>query len=174
MVALLNPNTFGPSTFVPESISAPSVRSRRNSNSRALQRQALDGAIEQAGRPVLRVIEGGASASRRMDATLVAGLLAALMLVAAVIGVRMAQGTPPEAFGVTANSAIPAEALAPAVPGESVVEVVAGQNLWDIARTLNTESDLRSTVAALADRNGGASVAVGQQIVIPASVGATR
>lgn len=52
--------------------------------------------------------------------------------------------------------------------GDQLVVAGPGDTLWSIATSLSPESDPRPAVAALIDANGGESVQIGQQIVIPA------
>lgn len=171
MVALLNPNTFGPGSFGHDPLELIEAAAQRRAGQRRLsQRQALDGAMGQATRPVLRVIEGGATAGRTLDSTLLGAVLAVVLLLAAVVGVRLAQGTPPESFGQAQAATLDAEVVMSAAGGDLVVEVVAGQNLWDIARSLDGDGDVRSTVDLLAEHNGGAIVTVGQRVVVPAQL----
>lgn len=144
MVALLTPNTIAGPRNVGTAVGAP--RSTR---------------------PQLRLLQGGSAkpVHRSVDVNVVAGVFALILLVAAVLGVRVAQGTPPAEFQ-NANSQASAQSPALAV-GEYTVRVGAGENLWDVARAVNPLGDARATVVALSDRNGSATVVVGQEVVVP-------
>lgn len=112
MVALLAPNTFESGRFTPYVVDVP-----RGDGA------SLDGfRSELQSRPELRVLDGGLSAQRdraiRVDSNIIIGLLAVFVVIAAVLGVRMAQGTPPAEFGTS-----------PAVSGGFVPVVEAGDLL---------------------------------------------
>ncbi len=83
-----------------------------------------------------------------------------------VLGVRLAQGTPPTASlePVTLTPSV-------ATSNETIVVVAPGQTLWSIASELSGSDDPRPIVAALAERNGGSSLQAGQRLIIPADVG---
>ena len=72
--------------------------------------------------------------------------------------------------GATANSS--AIIAAPggqviAAPGDQIVVAAPGDSFWSIARTIAPDADPRPVVAALIEANGGDSLQIGQQIVIP-------
>ncbi len=78
--------------------------------------------------------------------------------------VRVAQGSPGAAAEVAE-----AEASAPvAGPGDRVVVAGQGDSLWSIAVSMSPDGAPRPVVAALIEANGGETVRIGQQIVIPA------
>lgn len=54
-----------------------------------------------------------------------------------------------------------------AAGGDLVVTVAPGDSLWAIAASVAPDRDPRPVVAALAEANGGDSLRIGQQIVIP-------
>lgn len=132
-------------------------------------------------RPDLRVIPGGRSAARRAPAAvyrrrrLVAVALlvmvASLMYLASIGATALLRGHrlagPARDSGASSTPA-PA-AAAPSRPELYVVQP--GDTLWSIARRLQPEGDLRPLVDRLADRNGGASLQVGQRLWLDGSDG---
>ncbi len=97
---------------------------------------------------------------------------AALAVFGGLLMIRVAQGGPSadswsglEQSSV-AGSAVGQASLVPSV-GDAVVVAKAGDSMWSIAQQLAPESDPRPVVAALVEANGGDSVQIGQQIVIP-------
>ncbi len=115
-----------------------------------------------------------------------------LVILGGLMVVRLSQGSAPastwEDLGATASNGIAAAAVLPTSehpsgglagtdrtnaaasalsPGGQVVVAEPGDSLWSIARQLAPNADPRPLVAALADANGGETVRVGQQIVIP-------
>lgn len=131
-------------------------------------------------RPGLRVIEGGRSRRgpiraegratrplhpavyrRRRIGVLMSVLVVAAVVWLAVIGAAsVAQG--PMAAGPTAMQAASGATASPA-PVRSYV-VKPGDTLWTVARHLQPSGDVRHLVDALAERNGGASLQVGQSL----------
>ncbi len=101
-----------------------------------------------------------------LDRSALAGLVAvAALVLGGLLTVRLLQGSP-TAAGLGADRAA---ATAPVVagPGERIVVARAGDSLWSIARTISPDDDPRPIVAALIEANGGDSVQIGQQIVVP-------
>ena len=116
---------------------------------------------------------------------------AAVVVLGGMLAVRLSQGSPPaatwEGLGAVrfdaaaptsnllqaelgANGVMPGglTALAPSVSsGDRVVVAEPGDTLWSIARSLSPSADPRPIVAALAEANGGETVRIGQQIVVP-------
>ena len=111
---------------------------------------------------------------RAFDSFVLGAAAIGVVILLSVVGVRLAQGEPPSTFQI--DPSVATVQAAPAVEvGDRVVTVELGQNLWDIARMLQSESDtgsisVRSLVESLALHNGGSSVAIGQEIVVPASL----
>lgn len=115
-------------------------------------------------RPALRVLEGGRAPSRLAQqavyrrrrlvalAVLVLATTVVLLLASAVVARSAGGGTPVPAAGT----------LEPAV---HVVQP--GDTLWSIARELEPGGDVRLTVDRLVDLNGGATLTVGQRLVLP-------
>lgn len=111
------------------------------------------------------------------DAVTVGLLVAAAVVVfGGLLWVRVMQGgaTAESWDGVEQAAASRSEASVPvAVPAGAVdgtvKTVVAGpgDSLWSIALEIAPDSDPRPVVAALIEANGGESVQIGQQIVIP-------
>ena len=52
-------------------------------------------------------------------------------------------------------------------PGAATYVVQPGDTLWGIARSLQPDGDVRGLVRGLARANGGAELAVGQELVMP-------
>ncbi len=140
-------------------------------------------------RPDLRLIRGGAASKRtttvaavpwRAVGSIVAGLLGLGLILLMVVGVRLSQGTPPAGFSpVGFSSAAVATSSAGASSssvtelggrGDLMVTVAAGENLWDVARRVSPNQDVRDLVGALTERNGGSLVVVGQELLIPADL----
>lgn len=93
---------------------------------------------------------------RRLARTAV---IAFALLLALTIGV-LGRGTPVQAGD------------APAQVATSTVIVEPGQSLWDVARGLSLDADLRETVARIQELNGlsggaGSTVRPGQELIVP-------
>ncbi len=112
------------------------------------------------GRPDLRLVRGGLS-DTPTDRTPLAVLAGLVLVVALVVGLRIAQGAP------TAPLAAPPVDVAAASSDEATQIVQRGDTLWTIAERLAPGRDPRPIVDALADRNGGTDLRVGQLLVIP-------
>jgi hypothetical protein len=71
------------------------------------------------------------------------------------------------------GAAVPTEARPTPIDADEqhVYVVQPGDTLWSIARRLTTDGDVRETVDELADRQGSASIAVGDRIPIAGLVG---
>lgn len=147
-------------------------------------------------RPDLRVIPGGRDAARRhrrprrvyrrrrLVAATVA-VVAALTIALAVVGAASllegtaapATGSPPVAWSpVGAPAADPANGPAVAgvgSPGPVPVAYVVqpGDTVWEIARRLQPEGDVRPLVDRIADRTDGGALMVGQRIALDDLVG---
>ncbi len=117
-------------------------------------------------RPDLRLLRGGLDTPTADRSGLLVGL-AVVAVLAALVGLRLAQGSPPQGpVPLPAASAAPAEPLL----GETTRVVQAGDTLWAIAETLAPGQDPRPIVDALADRNGGSALRVGDVMVVPAGL----
>ena len=93
---------------------------------------------------------------RRLARTAVIALALLLALTIGVLG----RGTPVQAGD------------APAQVATSTVIVEPGQSLWDVARGLSLDADLRETVARIQELNGlsggaGSTVRPGQELIVP-------
>ncbi len=96
--------------------------------------------------------------------------LAAALIVGALLAVRVAQGQPPALdWSGTVSAASSSSAADKATAGSDDLVVVAapGDSLWSIAERYAPGHDRRDAVATLADLNGGSTVQVGQQVVVP-------
>lgn len=137
----------------------PVAESRRD-RSRSDGDVDVDGSANlDADRPRLAVADAS------MLAPSVLAVVAALVVVlGGFLVIRAAQGTPP----ATTWDGLEVEAsAAPSVqPGDRVVIAQPGDSLWSIAVGI-TDGDPRPVVDALVEANGGSSVQIGQQIVIP-------
>jgi hypothetical protein len=110
--------------------------------------------------PELRLVRGSL-ADPPVDRTPLAVLGGLVLVIALVVGIRVAQGAP-------ANSVDgPAVVVAAASTDEATQIVQSGDTLWTIAERLAPGRDPRPIVDALADRNGGTDLWVGQLLVIP-------
>lgn len=92
-------------------------------------------------------------------------VLTAVVVLALLTFVRMSQGAPP-ASNWDSLAPAPAVATAPGA-GETVRIVDVGDTMWAIAEEISPNSDRRVVVDALAQRNGGSGLQVGQRLVIP-------
>jgi hypothetical protein len=93
---------------------------------------------------------------RRLARTAVIALALLLALTIGILG----RGTPVQAGD------------APAQVATSTVIVQPGQSLWDVARGLSLDADLRETVARIQELNGlsggaGSTVRPGQELIVP-------
>lgn len=95
-----------------------------------------------------------------------AALFASLLAVAMV---RVVQEAPPATSWDQVYQ--PRPAAATPLDGESVWLVQPGDTLWSIAAEVAPGADRREVVQRLAERNGGAGLLAGQNLVIPTSVG---
>ncbi|MDY7103185.1 MAG: LysM domain-containing protein [Actinomycetota bacterium] len=126
-----------------------------------------------AGRPHLRVIEGGAArAARPSPAVLRRRRVVALVLVVALVagayqGVRAVADAIVRPPGSGTLSGPGSAAAGPAASPGAVHIVQPGDTLWSIAAELDPGADPRRVVAELSSMNGGASLAVGQRLVLP-------
>ena len=131
---------------------------------------------ERARRPQLRLVAplgdeaptgaGRVSAARRPIAAIAGGLLLALLVSFAVLGVLNLLGADAAASGpvstAVATHPIGTGAHTPPAPVEVVVQP--GDTLWSIARSIQPTGDVRQLVDRLAVRAGGAAVASGQRL----------
>ena len=85
-------------------------------------------------------------------------------LVALVVGLALLAAAVQLVSGALFSSAS-AGASAPA--GPTVVTAEAGDSYWSLAGEVSPGGDLRSTVDALVDANGGGDLHVGDRIVLP-------
>lgn len=111
-------------------------------------------------RPRLELVSG-ADESLRPSAGMV--VMVALAVFGLFGAVRVLQGS-------TASVSEPeraTSALVSPADGDQVVVAGPGDSLWSIAVGLFPQEDPRPTVAALIEANGGDSIEIGQQIVIP-------
>jgi len=121
-------------------------------------------------RPALRLLPGGLGARptpavyRRRRA--VALVLTVAFVVVAMAGLQAALR--PLTGAVSGDRPLSGpDRSAPATAGEETLLVQPGDTLWTIARDLRPTGDLRAVVDDLAALNGGASLEVGQTIVLP-------
>lgn len=120
-------------------------------------------AVAPAERPRLELIPGVEGASWPP----VAVVMAAALMVFGLLGlVRVVQGAPDPAVGAGRVQAVAPTAVPGA--GDRVIVAGPGDSLWSIAVSIAPDGDPRPVVAALIEVNGGETVRIGQQIVIPA------
>ncbi len=104
------------------------------------------------------------------------GVTVVLIFLLSIVGLRTAQGTPPAGFELPTPEAGAAEGAAigdysgvsSLQVGDILVTVAPGQSMWDVARSVHPDGDVRALVVALSERNGGSSLRVGQELVVPA------
>ncbi|MEZ5176942.1 MAG: LysM domain-containing protein [Acidimicrobiales bacterium] len=117
-------------------------------------------------RPDLRLIPGGRSTAPTPTRTGPASVAVAAALVAVVL---LVVATLAVGRGALAGLApAPATAEAPATASGRTVVVAPGDTLWSIARRLQPTGDVRPLVDRLAAANGGAAIAAGDRLVVPA------
>jgi LysM repeat protein len=123
-----------------------------------------------AGRPDLRLVPGGRLRSRPATRALPPGtyarrrLIAVLLVVALLVAIRLV----PSALGggpLTTPEPVSTGAAIPAAARSYVVQP--GDTLWSIARRLDPHGDVRVTVDRLAAAHDGATVQVGERLVLP-------
>lgn len=117
-----------------------------------------------------RLDELGSQTMRRLGfagGATMAAVVVACGLVALMVSVRSAQGTPPADFQFSGEVQGESVAGGDAAPGDLVVVAGAGDSMWSLAGEYAPGVDRRSAVATLVDANGGATIVVGQAIVIP-------
>jgi hypothetical protein len=115
-------------------------------------------------RPDLRVVEGGRAPARRAAHArhlrrrlVVLVVLALLVIGAARLATAAVAGVP-----------TPGPADASGAAGPAAVHVVQpGDTLWSIAGAIAPGADVRLTVDRLVELNGGATITVGQRLVLP-------
>ena len=114
------------------------------------------------------------AAAPGFDVSMVAVVVAALVIFGGLALLRASQGGPEAGtwaeVGTVSSSVGTASGASGAVvagPGDRVVVASPGDSLWSIAESIAPESDPRPVVAALIEANGSDSLQIGQQIVIP-------
>jgi hypothetical protein len=123
-----------------------------------------------------RVAPGGTGGVSRWSAPVVDGgpsLAVTVVVAALVLGllglIRFVQGPVGGDVGGPGAAVETGTAEGPAVPGpgDRVIVAEPGDSLWSIAAELDPDGDPRAAVATLIEANGGPSLQIGQQIVIP-------
>ncbi len=120
-------------------------------------------------RPALRLLQGGLGA-RPSPAVHRRRRVVALVLAVAFVVVAMAglQALLPPLAGAEGGGPLsPADGSAPVTAGHETLLVQPGDTLWTIARRLQPTGDIRSTVDELVALTGGASLEVGQDLLLP-------
>ena len=110
-------------------------------------------------RPVVAAPASPIRLTRRGRRLARTAVIALALLLALTIGV-LGRGAPVQAGD------------APAQVATSTVIVQPGQSLWDVARGLSLDADLRETVARIQELNGlsggaGSTVRPGQELIVP-------
>jgi len=111
-----------------------------------------------AGRPKLELVPGVDGVAWPSAAVIA---VVALMVFGLFGLVRVAQGSAGTSAEVGIAEVIPG-------PGDRVIVAGEGDSLWSIAVSMSPDGDPRPVVAALIEANGGETIRIGQQIVIPA------
>ncbi|MEM7338908.1 MAG: hypothetical protein AAF467_09690 [Actinomycetota bacterium] len=113
---------------------------------------------------------GRGSASRASRVPVAGIAVAVAVVLGLVVGARFAQGEPPASdwSELVSDPRAPAPALAG--PGDLVVVATAGDSLWSLAGEHAPAVERRAAVDEMVAVNGGSSLAVGQEVVIPASL----
>lgn len=116
-------------------------------------------------RPELRLVEGGRSAARPSASVYRRRRIVAALALIVVVGALLAL-TLQLVDG--ASGAVTASGPGGAAASTVVVHIVEpGDTMWSIARSLQPSGDVRSLVDELVSANGGASLQIGDQIVLP-------
>ncbi len=88
-------------------------------------------------------------------------VVAAVMLLAVVVLASLAVSQVATVLG-GAPASVPEHRVGPVA-----YVVQPGDTLWDIARRIQPDGDVRALVGTLAEANGGTDLQVGQQLVVP-------
>ena len=119
-------------------------------------------------RPDLRLIPGGRSVppapARPAPLVVAAAVVGVVLLV--VLTLAVGRGALAGLAPAPATAGVPASTSG-AASGRTVV-VAPGDTLWSIARRLQPSGDVRPLVDRLAAANGGAAIAAGDRLVVPA------
>jgi hypothetical protein len=111
-------------------------------------------------RPELRVLPGGRRHRRPSRAVLLRRRLVAALVLASVLWLA--------GWVLGSLGGGPLASTEPARPVPSRTYVVQpGDTLWSVASRLDRGGDVRRTVQALAEANGGSAIVVGQRLVLP-------
>ncbi|MEM9654537.1 MAG: LysM peptidoglycan-binding domain-containing protein [Actinomycetota bacterium] len=172
MVALLHPNSS-------DTARSPSARTTDPTG----RSTSLSTRPSRPERPALRLVVDNTSDSARSGESAVQARLSRLpfdashlLTIAAVAvvvfgafgAIRLIQGAPAvDQSGRFVAGVVADNGAVTAGPTDQVIVAKPGDSLWTIAVSLSPDSDPRPVVAALIEANGGDSVAIGQQIVIP-------
>lgn len=163
MVALLHPSPNSPSSSSTSVEGRPGLRLIVDNT--VVDNSVAGDAASDAGGARPRV-SAWPAVDRSMMLTIAA---VAAVVFGSLFVLRAVQGAPAVDAATGSVSVGPAQAtsVVVAAPGDQVVVAKAGDSMWSIAVSLDPNADPRPAVAALIDANGGDSVRIGQQIVIP-------
>lgn len=129
-----------------------------------------DGAVSEVGhRVTLRSVSSAPAGPSIGGVSVVAVVVVGVVvfgLLGLVRGVQSGGLTAGDAAGEAGSVSVGVDAAA----GDRLVVVAPGDSLWSIASELAPDRDPRPLVEALAEVNGGTSLQIGQQIVIPGSL----
>ena len=123
--------------------------------------------LAEAQRPSL-VLVPGIDGPRWPSAAVVAAV--ALVILGLFGAIRVVQGVGDGASSGATGQAVDRSAPVSVAVGDQVIVARPGDSLWSIATSLDPDADPRPVVAALIEANGGESVQIGQQIVIPSAL----
>lgn len=167
MVALLKPISYSPPLTL---VRSGSGEDDHDGGGRAGGGATVTAGL-QASRAPLRLVDSPPRESL-LNGVPVAGIAVAVAVVFGLLfAVRLSQGPPPAGETAELTSGPRASAQALPDPGDRIHIARAGDTLWSIAVGLAPDADPRPVVDALAEANGGTSIAIGQRIVIPAELG---
>lgn len=123
---------------------------------------ALGPSPEFNGYPALRLVDSSGFQRRAMFRR--RRIMATALLIASLLGLRTLSSVVIDAFGATQ---LEQGAEVATLPTGSVLIVEAGQTYWSIAESMRPSGDIRETVDALIEANGGRPLRVGDRIFIP-------
>lgn len=163
MVALVNPTAFREPVVTGD-------RSDKQGSGLFVGGGATATAGQHASRAPLRLVESPPHEPNSGGVPVAGIAVAVAVVLGLLLAVRISQGGPPATSWaeLTADSRVSAQALAG--PGDLIRVAQPGDTFWALAVELAPDRDPRPVVDLLVSVNGGASIDVGQRLIIPAEL----